>query len=387
MQRHPLFGLLLVTPLLVAGCSLFKLEISSGIEPLPDQTLQQRIMTREFLREYNATLDNHMETLRESDLPPERQSQLLVWQLAARQSALTAVYQTNPEAALMDFWLLLTQQRDFLDSALPRARLGEHQAGLSAMSHQLLAQFEQRSRPLLGKPDDAATFIQAMAERYPLQDARFERLPIYHDWLEWQDLDPLEAQTGYGTLPESMTDLAERVQALGEHTPKTLLWQAELLAEQSALDMETVNRLMLQMDTSLRQMHSTLEQNPEYLQSVAASLTQPLIPAAERLNQASLRLSQSLEQQRQALGEMIEREREALDRNVERHRSLLVGEVEAASDRVIEATLRQLQGVIKGLLLYIILFVLVVLFLPFGFGYWVGQRRGRSQSGKSTAAT
>ncbi|GAA4886559.1 hypothetical protein [Ferrimonas pelagia] len=372
-----LFSTLLLSTLM--ACSLLEINLDSGIEPLPEQALQQRIITREFLREYNANIDSSADRIQQHSTVPEIQLNAIRWQLAARQAGLKAVYQTQPEAALMDLWLLLAQQHAFFDSAKGSALFAEHSAIALTTSHELLQDYRIRAKPLLSsrRYQQAQGFVTTMSQAQPLQDIRFQRPPAYPAWLAWQQLEQVEAVDSYGTLPQVMTDLAERIQALSEQAPKTLVWQTQLLASESQLDAEAINLLLLELRTTLHELQQLTADDPDYLKELAASMTQPLIPAAAKLDLASQRLSSTLQAQRVALEHLIERERLAFGSELEQQRRHTVDQLEVASNRVLTSTLEQVQRLIKSTILYVLLLLLVILFAPFGFGYWLGSRRGK----------
>jgi hypothetical protein len=86
---------------------------------------------------------------------------------------------------------------------------------------------------------------------------------------------------------------------------------------------------------------------------------------------------QALEKEVAVLMQSLEKERTAVMGTVEKERAAIMRDVDRMVRDTTERSWQNLRAMVKDVLLYVVLLVVIVLGLPFVFGYLVGRATGR----------
>ena len=92
------------------------------------------------------------------------------------------------------------------------------------------------------------------------------------------------------------------------------------------------------------------------------------------LSDERVALEKMVTREREALVEMIAKERIEIAGIVTSERELFTQDLDRVSQEVVVLAIDKLMELIKGVIIYFILFILVVFFAPLGIGYWLGKR-------------
>jgi len=92
------------------------------------------------------------------------------------------------------------------------------------------------------------------------------------------------------------------------------------------------------------------------------------------LTEERVALEKMVTREREALVEMIAKERIEIAGIVTSERELFTQDLDRVSQEVVVLAIDKLMELIKGVIIYFILFILVVFFAPLGIGYWLGKR-------------
>lgn len=371
------FSLILLLALLAAGCNLLEIKLESGVVPLPQEQLSLRIMTREFADSFSAGVEQTAGVILQS---PDVQikSNALSWKISAEQGIGQTVFQASPLVSAIDTWAFTAQMAAFFSSGNGQRVFGEATVLAAATSQQLLEDYERRIRGIMSPADFRVNqqFISEYVAANRLADISFARVSAFNDWLEFRNIDPFAAITTFGTMPEVMSDMSDRMAMLAARVPKILGWQAQLLALRSEIDFEDVHELLRQISDASARFKELIEESPEMLAEFTADLGRELGPLLDQLEAGAERSLGQLSAERQALADMITKERLALEQIVDRQRQALASEADALVQRTVSQASDEIMRVIRGLILYIVLFLLVVFFAPLGLGVWLGRRIG-----------
>ncbi|MFA0071209.1 chemotaxis protein, partial [Vibrio breoganii] len=128
-----------------------------------------------------------------------------------------------------------------------------------------------------------------------------------------------------------------------------------------------------------------IENNPEYMQTLASIMSTEMQPLLNDLSDKTDQKLAMLTEERVALEKMVTREREALVDMIAKERIEIAGivtserelftqDLDRVSQEVVVLAIDKLMDLIKGVIIYFILFILVVFFAPLGIGYWLGKR-------------
>lgn len=382
MRSLSSWGLVLCLSLLVSGCSLLEVKLESGIEPLPQEQLSMRVFTREYASSFFAGVEQSADLilLRSDDL--QSKSNALMWKINAEQTLGQTIFQVSPVAAMIDTWAFTAQMAQFFESGNGKALFGEQTQLAANTSQQLLADYERRMQGLMSKADFTANqqFIREYAMAHPLFDISFPRVSAFNDWLSFRKIGEFDAVTTFGSVPEVMSDMSDRMAMLASQTPKLLGWKAELFALHSNINSKEVQQTLKDISETSAKFQKLMNESPQLMSELAVDLRRELTPLLVQLDASAERNLAQLSVERLALEKMVERERIALEQMVDRERQAVTKEADALVQRTVTQVFEELTGVIKSLILYIVLFLLVVFFAPLGLGVWLGKRIGLKQA-------
>ncbi|MGI2856359.1 chemotaxis protein [Shewanella algae] len=376
------WSLVLCLSLLASGCSLLEVKLESGIEPLPQEQLSMRVFTREYASSFFAGVEQSADLILQRSDDLQIQSNALMWKINAEQTLGQTIFQVSPVAAMIDTWAFTAQMAQFFESGNGKALFGEQTQLAANTSQQLLADYERRMQGLMSKADFTANqqFIREYAMAHPLFDVSFPRVSAFNDWLSFRKIGEFDAVTTFGSVPEVMSDMSDRMAMLASQTPKLLGWKAELFALHSNINSKEVQQTLKDISETSAKFQKLMNESPQLMSELAVDLRRELTPLLAQFDASAERNLAQLSVERLALEKMVERERIALEQMVDRERQAVTKEADALVQRTVTQVFEELTGVIKSLILYIVLFLLVVFFAPLGLGVWLGKRIGLKQA-------
>ncbi|MEZ8291216.1 chemotaxis protein [Vibrio sp. 10N.237.312.B06] len=379
--------IVLVLSIVLSGCSLLEVKLDSQTTPLTQQELQARIMTREYAKMFFTRVEDSADLIAQSYPADDtlHQSYVLLWKIHAEQGLQQAAYQTSPMSALIDSWVFTAQMNQFYsqgdgadlfvtDNAVETARSLDQEA-------------EKLAKVVLSSSDfkSSKAFVAEFAASNPFKDLTFRSTPAYREWLAYLGKDESQIVQSLGTMPEAMSDASDRLSLMADQTPKLMTWKAELVAMNSSLTGEDLSMTLESLRQTSASMQDFIENNPEYMQTLASIMSTEIQPLLNDLSDKTDQKLAMLTEERVALEKMVTREREALVAMIAKERIEIAGivtserelftqDLDRVSQEVVVLAIDKLMDLIKGVIIYFILFILVVFFAPLGIGYWLGKR-------------
>lgn len=379
--------MVLVLSIVLSGCSLLEVKLDSQTTPLTQQELNARLMTREYAKMFFTRVEDSADVIAQSYPADDtlHQSYVLLWKIHAEQGLQQAAYQTSPMSALIDSWVFTAQMNQFYaqgdgadlfvtDDAVETARFLDQEA-------------EKLAKGVLSSSDfkKSKAFVAEFAANNPFKDLTFRSTPAYRDWLTYLGKDESQIVQNLGTMPEAMSDASDRLSVMADQTPKLMSWKAELVAMNSSLTGEDLSMTLESLRQTSASMQDFIENNPEYMQTLASIMSAEMQPLLNDLSDKTDQKLAMLSDERVALEKMVTREREALVQMIEKERLEIAGivtserelftqDLDRVSQEVVVLAIDKLMELIKGVIIYFILFILVVFFAPLGIGYWLGKR-------------
>ncbi len=379
--------IVLVLSIVLSGCSLLEVKLDSQTTPLTQQELQARIMTREYAKMFFTRVEDSADLIAQSYPADDtlHQSYVLLWKIHAEQGLQQAAYQTSPMSALIDSWVFTAQMNQFYsqgdgadlfvtDNAVETARSLDQEA-------------EKLAKGVLSSSDfkKSKAFVAEFAASNPFKDLTFRSTPAYREWLAYLGKDESQIVQSLGTMPEAMSDASDRLSLMADQTPKLMTWKAELVAMNSSLTGEDLSMTLESLRQTSASMQDFIENNPEYMQTLASIMSTEMQPLLNDLSDKTDQKLAMLTEERVALEKMVTREREALVAMIAKERIEIAGivtserelftqDLDRVSQEVVVLAIDKLMDLIKGVIIYFILFILVVFFAPLGIGYWLGKR-------------
>ena len=379
-------SLLFVTifALLSSGCSLLEIKLESGIEPLPQEQLSMRIFTREYSSTFYAGVESTADAIVVGSDDINLQSQALMWKIYAEQTLGQTIFQVSPVAAMIDTWAFTAQMDAFFNQGRGKTLFGDKTSLVAQTSRQLIADYERRMGGLMSQADfnENKAFIAEYVAKHPLFDISFARVSAFNDWLSYRNIGEFDAITTFGSVPEVMSDMSDRMSMLAAQTPKILGWKAELFALHSNVSTAELQTTLKDISATSAKFQQLMAQSPQLAADLAVDLRRELTPLLTQLDASAAKNLSQLSVERLALEKMVERERLALELMVTNERQAVTKDADALVQRTVAQVFSELTQMFKDLILYLVLFLLVVFFAPLGLGVWLGKRIGLKQASK-----
>ena len=410
--------LVLVCVYLATGCKL--VEIKMPGEPLPKEQFALRGQTREFAKVLCATVQHVADSIASQTNDPAIRTHCVEWKIGAVSAIRAATLRSSPDLALVDAWAFCRQMDDFLDHGAGAGLFGPFQSMAVTNSQALERHLAQTARTLLPGAEFAKMdkFLAEYVARFPLRTLAFDREPVVPRWVDFEAKPP--HMLPVGTTSEALSDVADRVQMLGEQVPDEVRWRLSL--EGAALEAEwartgvTLDRL----DAALKQVGEAAAAAPGAMTNAVLDLRQTFLPVLERFEGQWQNTTRMIQTERQALTETLASERGVVLKEVDVQRAAVMKEVgeqriailkefdvqraavmkEVALQRaalmeethgmlrdLVDRSLTQVHGVIRDVLFYVVLLAGIVLGLPFLFGLIVGRVWGRAARPKTVEKT
>lgn len=370
----------LILGLMTTGCSLLEVKLESGVVPLPQEQLNMRVFSRDFSRSFYSQVEQTADQIAAAESPDGQdiylKSNALMWKIYSEQALQRTIFQASPVAAMVDTWALTAQMKDFYESGAGKDLFGVHQGLAIETSKALEAEFERTAKGFLPSRDfnKNRDFIQQYAEQHPIMDMTFSRQSSFNNWLAFREINEFEAVTTFGSVPEVMSDISDRMAMISEQMPKILGWKAELYAMHSNINADELKETLSSISETSARFQQLMAQSPEMMQALAVDMRRELTPLLQQLSDSTDDKLMQLSVERQALELMITKERQALEEMVARERVAAAENLDTISKHTVEVVFQELTKTLKSLILYFVLFLMVVFFAPLGLGVWLGKR-------------
>ncbi|MDR8523286.1 MULTISPECIES: chemotaxis protein [Shewanella] len=364
-----------VAAALLNGCSLLEVKLESGIEPLPQEQLNMRVFSRDFSTVFYSQVESAADLIeRNTDSIPVK-SNTLMWKINAEQNLQHTIFQASPTAAMLDTWVFTEQMVEFFETGAGKNVFGEQQAVAVEASIKLRDQFERTVKNFgAAKFSKNQEFVKQYVASHPIKDMAFARESAFTDWLDFHQISEFDAITTFGTVPEVMSDISDRMAMIAEQMPKILGWKAELYALHSNINADEIQRTLTSISDTSAKFQQLMAQSPEMMQALAVDMRKELTPLLAQLSADTDDKLAQLSLERQALELMVKNERQALETMVARERAAAAMDLEQISQNAVEVVFQEITKTLKSLILYFVLFLVVVFFAPLGLGVWLGKR-------------
>ncbi|WP_051412837.1 hypothetical protein [Shewanella colwelliana] len=379
----------------LSGCSLLEVKLESGIEPLPKAQLNMRVFSRDFSQTFYSEVERSADQIAQLTTGAEQvpmssaaislKSNTLMWKINSEQALQRTIFQASPVAAMVDTWVLNAQMTEYFSTGAGKALFGLQQSIAIDASQRLLHNFERTIQGFV-TPEEFKkyqAFIQQHVTENPLTDISFSRRSAFNDWLAFRNINEFEAVTTFGTVPEVMSDISDRMAMIAEQMPKILGWKAELYALHSNINADEIQKTLSSISDTSARFQQLMAESPELMATLAVDLRQELSPLLTQLSESTDDKLAQLSIERQALEVMVKNERLALEDMVARERVAAAANLDEISKNTVEVVFQELTKTLKSLILYFVLFLTLVFFAPLGLGVWLGKRMALKKANKA----
>ena len=381
---HPLRGPLFPTifsiliSLLLPGCKLVEIKVPG--EPLSKRDHALRFETRAFALDFAASIQVCADEIARQHPDPQAAIDVVRWKIGAIGAVRQAAFHPSPTAALVDTWTFCRQMREFFDHEAGARFFGAaHPIALT----NALAQ-EQRIEAIAGILLSSSewkrmkTFVAEEARAFPLRDLAFER---ENAKARWEQAAGRTNVPPTGTTADALSDLSDRLYIMSDQIPTEVRWRLSLESQRLDSALADTQETLRKLDAGLRHIGETASTAPGAISNAVIELRGAVVPALEGFQKQWGSTLETLTRERAALARDIATEREAVVQAVTQQRAAVMKDVERMAAEIAGRSMQEARGMVQDVLRYGVLLALIVLGLPFAFGFlsgriWTRARRG-----------
>ncbi|MGL4411339.1 MAG: hypothetical protein ACRCZM_00550 [Bacteroidales bacterium] len=375
-MRNTLHTLLLILLTFgLTGCSLFTLEMKSDSEPLPKRELNIRVVTQQFALDAFSEIERVNDSVRNETKNLNYIANTLLWSINLQSGLQQSVLQQKPQIALIDTWAFLEQVRRYVDSPETVELFGEVREKPLQLTISLHEAIEKISRRLVSSSDysQIREFVYDFADRHPFEDLKFKRVSVYEDWIKHNNIADSMSVVTVGTIPEVMSDFANRMMMLSNTLGKGSKWQLEYFAASNGITAESTQAMADSISYRIELFQKFLDNSPELIDFTITRFEEEVTPMIELFDRRVAITMAQLSEERIALDSLVARER----------REIMI-QVDSISENLLRVVMQEAKGLIATYLVYVTIFFAVIIFLPFAIGFFTGRVFTRIKRGKKS---
>lgn len=388
-RQPPFLALLLlcaVCSVLGSGCKLLTIKMPG--EPMSKTDLALRTQTREFAQVFAGTVQQVADEVHERAADPSVKTHSVLFKIGCVSNMRKATLRTTPSLALVDTWGFCRQLNQFLGQGAGRHLFGDQQSLLMTNVQALEQRIGAIARNLLptAEAERMDQFLAGYVQEFPLKNLSLEREPVTARWEDVRGAAPVAPPAG--TTSEALTDFADRLQAIGQQVPEELRWRWSLEAANLEQGMARTGVTLDRLDTALARIAQVAADSPTTLSNAVTELRVGLLPVFDRFEKQWGITLETVQKERQSLTEnfateraavlkAVDEQRAALIKAADEQRNALVKDAQNLSREMIDQSLGYVHRTLRNVLIFLVVLALVVLGLPFGFGFLVGRALGR----------
>jgi hypothetical protein len=276
----------------------------------------------------------------------------------------TAIFQTSPEAALVDTWTFCKQMTLFFHEGHGKNMFGKWQPFVTDACESLEAEIYDIARNTLPEREFKINevFVNEYVQMHQLHDITFARESAFSGWKDYRGIEDSVAVTTVGSLPQVLDDFASRTLIYGEQIPQMTSWRADLFVKNNQLDSLKIRESLDTLTVLMERFAIIAENSPQLIDSALQNLSTHMKPVLENIDRQRLETLEALSLERAALSETIRRGRMELTADAER-----------ISNDLVEKAMTHVRKMINSILFFGLLIIIVVLGIPFTLGFIVGR--------------
>lgn len=362
----------LLAVLLLPGCSLLKVAVSTG-DPLPKEQARIRTLTRGFYYEMAGEVTRTADSIAALSHDSGIRIAAARWKIKATRAGVSAAMQGIPDVALADLWILCRRMNESF-AALPDSLLF---GPGSDLARNTAARLDGRIGRLARKSLDAgryalmAGFVTDYAATHPSDEADSGNTTL--EWIEYLEAHGAGHDYATGSISEVLADINDRVSGQTQQLSNSLGWSKEIIEARLGQD---------SLRTQLTARLDSLERNFGRLTAVAEHLPEISDRMLDELNgqvtQLILTMNLAVDNAFADFGY----QRDELQRYISQERQELVAQLHDTGDRLLRTALDSVPGLVGRILLYVVLALAVLIGGPFALGFWLGGVRQRARQRK-----
>lgn len=362
----------LIISVLLTGCSLMKLSLEGDSEPLSRTAVNTRVLVRAFHDDFTNEVVVIADSIRKTSQDIEVQKKAIQWKINTNKASAKAAFQSIPEIALVDTWILCAQMDTYFKTDTGSAIFEEATPLAVQAATQLNQRIKKTARALYPtkRYDRLASFVSDFAAKHPFTSLEFPRQNILNELTRHLNVADTTYITTLGSGSQAMSDLSDRIGVFREQLQLQLEWQKELISLSWENDSIADSYLARADSLSVRldQLATIARESPETMTLIAENMRMELLPIVYSFNDG-------------IDGSIIRfaEERSLLQKFIDEQRVLAVANLNSSGKTLIMETGQSVTDVVKEVswLLIVLAIILALVFggIPFVAGYLVAKAR------------
>ncbi|WP_100925995.1 hypothetical protein [Tenacibaculum sp. SZ-18] len=351
------------------------IKIESEQIPLGEKDLGIRLLTQALVIEVSDRVEFTADSLLKTTRKTNDKIDLVRWKLYVTSGLRKTGFQTLPKLALADTWSYLEKVQDYYqeksiqnsinDSIIDRVNLINVERIRNIARKNLSEKQFLALEELVINHNKSYTLNNGNKPYYKSLKSDFEA------YLNATDSASIKT---VGTLSEVVSDLTNRMDYASVLASKQLKWNTELLLIENGLDSLTVDSLKTNINRKLEKLIIIAENSPEKLDSVLINFKNEIIPLFDKLNYTFDSSVSTLVNERHMWDSIFARERNAYYTIYLKERESIKSEIKTISDKAVNDTMGHIRKIINDVFIYLLLIIILILFIPFGLGYFFGKK-------------
>jgi hypothetical protein len=364
--------------LFLAGCSL--VSFKSPERPLSERDVRARILTRDYSMHFIAAVEQCAAEIEATEDDLTILANALRWKIGAVSASQSAATQIAPMMSLLDTWTLALQMKGFLSEGNAGAAIfGKHQGSALAVASELADGADALARTVIapGEFEKYRKFAAQYTREHPLENLAFVRASVVDLWTRESGAD-VKLVDAFGTIPEAMEDVGDRLKIYGDTLPAETIWRSQLALHEAGYSSGDLRTALSRLDTRLAKLSAAAGTAPELVQDAIADVRRSIVDVLNRMDASSAAMIKGFDVERVALTNEVRIEREAATVTIDAQRRAIAQDVARIADQVVQSSGEQVRKLTREVLLLLVLLAVVLLALPFGAGYFLGRARSRA---------
>lgn len=369
----------------LSSCSLFSVDLNTGVEPLPSRELNTRILVHEFANDFSNQVEQLADSIINTTNDKDVKLNALYWKINAIGMSRQVIFQTVPYVSLVDTWTFCKQQSDFLNVGEGNALFSEFQANANRVAKKLETDIALIARVVSSRRDYNIykKFVEQYAKDHPFEDVFFNRGSILTEVNAALGNADSTAVNTVGTMPEAVSDLSSRMNDYSNNIPKMARWRTQAYLYEAGIDSVDIKAVMDSINLLTSRISYIAKNSPELLDSAIMKLNKELTPLVNRLDKKWSETLWKMGEERIALMESLDQQRLALSETVAEEREVIMADLNVLAKELVEQSWVHIKELIVKSLFLILLILIVMLGIPFSLGYITGRTLKLKKSGKS----
>jgi len=360
---------------LLTSCSLFNVDLNTGVEPLPAKELNTRILMHDYANKFSYAVESLADSMMELTADKEIRMNALLWKINASAMSRQAIFQPVPYASLVDTWTFCRQQYHFFSKGEGKTYLGEFQPDVIRVTNDLDKRMELIARTVSTAREfkTYVKFVDDYAQEHPFENIYFNRGSLLTEINHALSLPDSAAINTIGNMPEAISELSSKMNNFTTQMPKITRWRTQAYLYEAGVDSVDIKAVMDSITLLTSRISYITENSPELLDSAIIKLNKELAPLVNKLDKRWSETLWKLGEERLALMESLDLQRMELSETVTTEREVIMEDLNVLSKELVEQSWIHIKELIYRSLFLILLILIVMLGLPFGLGYLTGR--------------